>query len=140
MIEFNPDGSLKLPGYMAKQNEERINKLKNQRCIKIQRELVNLTSPKKCRLSITLSEAITDNRFIENIYNEFNQNSTTPMKINKINDKQYEIEIGTEFKRCTECNSLINRYRDFLGGNVIDEKGKCTFQIRRNFCYEDYFS
>ena len=140
MIEFNPDGSLKLPGHMIKQNEAKLNKLKNQKCIKIQRELINITPPKKCRLSITLSEAITDNRFIENIYAQLNQNFTTPMKLNKINEKQYELEIGTEFKRCTECNTLINNYREFLEGNLIDEKGKCTFQIRRNFCYEDYFS
>jgi len=140
MIEFNPDGSLKLPAYMVKQNEDRLNKMKNQRCIKISRELISMVSPKKCRLSIALSEAINDNRFIENIYADFNQNSSVPMKINKINDKQFEIEIGTDFKRCTDCNNLINRYREFLDGNVIDEKGKCTFQIKRNFCYEDYFS
>ena len=140
MVEFNPDGSLKLPGQIARRVEENKEKLRKQRCIKIKREVVNFTAPKKCVLHITISEAFSDNRFIENIHRYFNEKATVPNKIKKINERQFEVEIGTEFKRCSECNALINRYREFLDGNIIEEKGSCTFEgQKRNFCYEDYF-
>lgn len=140
MVEFNPDGSIKLPSKFAKQAEENTNKLKSQKCIKIKREIINFTAPKKCKLNITLSQTITDNRFIDTIYNYFKQKANVPNKITKIGDRQFEIEIGTDFRRCSDCNSLIGRYREFLYGNLIDEKGSCTYQsTQRNFSYEDYF-
>lgn len=140
MIEFNSDGSLKLTGELARTSEENIHKLKSQKCIKVKKELVSFTSPKKCVLHITLSDAIVDTRFIDTIYNYFKENAQTPTKIIKINNKEVDIEIGTTFKRCTECNSLINRYREFLNGNIIEDKGSCTFETqKRNFAYEDYF-
>jgi len=140
MIEFNPDGSLKVPSNITKFNEENKQKLRNQLCIKVKKELVSFTSPKKCVLHITLSEAITDQRFIDTIYNYFKESTQTPTKITKINNKEIDIEIGTHFRRCTECNNLIGRYREFLNGNIIEDKGSCTFEIqRRNFAYEDYF-
>ncbi len=140
MVEFNPDGSIKLPGYMQKKREDDSNRLKNQRCIKIKREVISFTAPKKCSLHITLSERITDIRFIENIYNYFRENASVPTTIKKINEKEFIVEVGTNFKRCSDCNSLVNRYREFLDGNLIDIKGSCTSEGRqKNFCYEDYF-
>ncbi|MBR9692014.1 hypothetical protein GOV06_04450 [Candidatus Woesearchaeota archaeon] len=140
MVEFNPDGSIKLPELFAKRKEENERRLKNQRCIRVKREIVNFDSPKKCVLNITLSEAISDNRFIENIYNFFKEKCSVPVKIKKISEKEFEIEVGTDFRRCSDCNSLINKYKDFLDGNLIDEKGNCTYEIKTgNFCYEDYF-
>ncbi len=140
MFEFNPDGSLKLPANLARKKQEDDQKLKNQRCIKVKRTIVSFTAPKKCALHITLSQAFQDSRFIETTYNYFRENSSVPTKLKKINDKEFEIEIGTDFKRCTDCNSLINKYNEFLDGNLIDEKGSCTFEGRKqNFSYEDYF-
>lgn len=135
MVEFNPDGSIKLPEQFARNNE----KLKSQRCIKIKREIVNFSAPKRCILHITLSDVITDDRFIETIYNEFKQRASVPSSLKKINEKQFDVIIETDFRRCSDCNSLINEYREFLG-MIIDEKGSCTFEGRmKNFCYEDYF-
>ena len=140
MIEFNPDGSIKLPERVAKKKQEDSVKLTSQRCIKVKKEMVSFTAPKKCILYITLSEFIKDNRFIENIYGFFKQNASVPAKITKKDEKNFEIELGTDFRRCTDCNSLIGCYREFLDGNLIEEKGSCTFEGRKqNFCYEDYF-
>lgn len=140
MIEFNPDGSLKISRKAIETKQDNINKLKTQKCIKIRREVVSDIAPKSCVLKITLSDAINDSRFIENIYNYFKISSSTPMKLIKINDKEYQISVGTDFKRCTDCLNLRNRYNEFLDGNVIQEKSGCTFEgFRRNFSYEDYF-
>ncbi|MBU0628086.1 MAG: hypothetical protein KKC75_02770 [Nanoarchaeota archaeon] len=136
MVEFNPDGSIKLPEQFARNKE----KLKSQRCIKIKRELVNFSAPKRCVLHITLSDVITDDRFIETIYNEFKRRASVPSSIKKINEKQFDVTIETDFRRCSDCNSLINKYREFIEGALIEEKGGCTFEGRKkNFCYEDYF-
>lgn len=141
MVEFNPDGSLKLPAFLARKKEENKEKMKNQRCLRIQREPVNFTAPKKCLLHLTLSDAFSDNRFVETIYNYFKERANVPTKLKKINEKQFEVEIDTDFKRCTDCLSLINEYRDFLNGNLIEEKGSCTFEgFIKNFTEEDYFS
>ncbi len=144
MVEFNPDGSIKIPGELAKNIEEKKDKMKKQRCIKITKETLSSYSPKKCILRIALSDAINDNRFIETIYHLFKEKSTVPTKIRKLDDRHYEVEIGTDFKRCSDCSSLINRYRDFLDGNIIVEKVGCTYEtfnerMSSNFCEEDYF-
>ncbi|MEE9525168.1 MAG: hypothetical protein V3V78_01005 [Candidatus Woesearchaeota archaeon] len=140
MVEFNPDGSIKLPEKFAKIKTENEMRLKNQRCIKVKKDIVNFDSPKKCTLNIVLSETISDNRFVENIYNFFREKCSVPTKIMKVNEKEFSVEIGTDFRRCSDCCSLINRYKDFLDGNLIEEKGNCTYErITQNFTYEDYF-
>ena len=138
MVEFNPDGSIKLPELFARKKQENKEKLKQQRCILIKREIVSFTAPKKCVLHITLSDTLSDNRFIETIYKYFKEKASVPNKLVKINEKEFKVEIGTAFRRCTDCNSLINRYREFLNGNLIDDKGSCMFE-GRSYCYEDYF-
>ncbi len=141
MVEFNPDGSLKLPGQILAKKEENEKKMRSQKCIKIRREVINFSAPKKCVLEITLSDAYNgDHRFINTIYGYFKNRATVPNKLTQINDKEFEIEIGTDFRRCSDCNSLINQFREFLDGNLIEEKGSCTFAgQKRNFEYEDYF-
>lgn len=141
MVEFNPDGSINLPEHLARNKEEIKGKLKRQRCILVKRDVVSFTAPKKCVLQITLSDAFSDNRFVETTYNYFKEKASVPNKLIKVNEKQFEVELGTHFRRCTDCNSLINRYREFLEGNLIEEKGNCTFEGRKSdFCYEDYFN
>ena len=139
MIQFNSDGSLKLPGNVAENKEANLQRMKNTRCIHIKKEIVSFTSPKKCKLKLKLSDRITDNRFVETSYNYFLDGSEVPSKLNKINEKEFEVEIGTCFRRCTDCCSLVNRFRDFMDGCVIEEKAGCTFEPNRNFSYEDYF-
>lgn len=139
-MEFNLDGSIKLPSNLAKKNEEDKQRMQSQRCITVFKDLVSTTAPKKCILQITLSNAMQDNRFIENIYREFKENATVPSKIRKIDEKQFEVEIGTDLRRCSDCTSLLNRYREFLNQNVIEKKGSCTYVGRQNnMAYEDYF-
>jgi len=140
MAEFNSDGSIKLPSNIARLKEEQKNKLTNQRCIQIEKDVVSTYAPKICKLRITLSDAITDSRFIQTIYTEFNRGAATPSKLIEINEKEFEVQVGTDFRRCTDCTKLITQYREFLYGNLIEKKGTCTFEtIKKEFCFEDYF-
>ena len=140
MVEFNPDGSIKLPEHLAKKKQEDEYRLQKGRCILIKKELISDRSPKKCSLHIKLSEAFSDNNFVDVIYKYFNENSEVPSKLIKLNDKEFDVEIGTCFSRCRDCNSLVARFRDHLDGNIIEDKGSCTFEGRKqSFCYEDHF-
>ncbi|MDP7180500.1 MAG: hypothetical protein QF824_04485 [Candidatus Woesearchaeota archaeon] len=143
MIEFNEDGSLKLPERLEEKKKKEEFRMQKGRCVHIRKEQVSFDSPKKCVLHLKLSEAIIDNRFVDTTYKYFSSDSEVPSKIIKINEKEFDIEIGTCFRRCTDCCDLIRRFREFLDGNVIEEKGSCTFEARAfgnpDFCYEDMF-
>ncbi|MCF7860944.1 hypothetical protein K9M79_01770 [Candidatus Woesearchaeota archaeon] len=133
MFEFNPDGSLKLPGRLQAKKDKDLARLKSQRCVKFKRDIISFDAPKKCRLSLTVSEAFPDHRFVITTYNYFLEKASVETKITKVGDREYEIEIDTHLRRCTDCCSLINRFRDFLDGNIIDEKGNCPFEPRQYF-------
>jgi hypothetical protein len=133
MIQFNPDGSIKLPGEFARKKEQDALQMKTQRCIKVTRSLESNYPPKRCRLRITLSDAFTDDRFIHTIYGYFQNRSSVPSKLTKLSEKEFEVEIGSDFKRCTDCNSLVNELREFLDGKLVEEKGTCSFNNQRNY-------
>jgi len=137
-MQFNPDGSLKLSPKTIQQKAIDENRMKNSRCILIKRDVVNFSAPKKCVLHLILSDAFSDNRFVLTTYDYFRQTAKVPSKFLKINEKEFDIEIGTDFRRCSDCTNLIGRYREFLDGNIIEQKGSCTFE-GRNFSYEDHF-
>jgi hypothetical protein len=139
MLQFNPDGSLKLSQGTVQKKQETEDRMKRGRCILVHKEMVSFSAPKKCILRIKLSDNINDNLFMDRIHHFFKSQVDTPSKIIKLNEKEFDIEIGTDFRRCTDCMNLINRYREFLDGNLIEEKGNCTFEGRKNFAYEDYF-
>lgn len=139
MIEFNEDGSIKLPARFQQAKDEKEQRMKNSRCIKIKKEIVSDISPKKCVLRLILSDRLYDNRFVETTYGYFRNRAEVPTKLSKVNEKEFEIEIGTCFRRCSDCNSLVGQFREFMDGNCIVEKGSCSFEPNRNFCYEDYF-
>ena len=140
-MQFNEDGSLKLSSGTIKKKQDTEDRLKRARCIRIHKEMVDLSAPKRCLLHITVSDAIMDSRFIESTHKYFKDQCETPTKIIKISEKEFDVEIGTNFKRCSDCTNLIKRYRQFLDDNVIEEKGNCTYESfkSQNFCYEDYF-
>ena len=143
MVEFNPDGSLKVPSFMIENKRAKQERLIKGRCILIKKEVVDFKAPKKCKLNLQLSEAITNNDFINKIYKYFAEKAETPTKLNKINEKEFEVIIETDFKRCSDCNNLIKKFNEFLEGNIIEEKGNCTSKSgefkANSFCYEDYF-
>ncbi len=141
MIGFNPDGSIRMPGRMAAQKSKEDHKMQSTQCMRIRKEIVSVKPPKTCHLHLTLSDKITDQSFIENIYSYFNRNSSTPTKLIRLGDKEFRIEIGTDFRRCQDCTTLINRFREFLHRNMIENEGNCEHKQRRsqNFSYEDYF-
>jgi len=142
MVEFNPDGSIKLPGKLAKRKEDDDKKMHDSRCIRVRKEIVSTYPPKSCALFLTLSDKITDSGFIEEIYADSSRKCEVQTKLVKLSDKEFKIEIGTCFRRCSDCASIIRTYKEFLDHNVIEVQGGCTFKqnVNSRFCEEDYFS
>ncbi len=141
MVEFNPDGSIKIPDPVLKAKQNKEHRLKTQRCVLIRKDVTESKTPKRCILHIKISDAFPDSQFVETVYGYFKQNAETPTKLVKLNEKEFDIEIGTAFRRCSECSSLIARFRDFLDRNVIEDRGVCEYESKfsKDFCYEDYF-
>jgi hypothetical protein len=143
MVEFNPDGSLKVPSFITENRKAKEMRMTKGHCILIKKEIVSFRPPKKCKLQLQLSEAITNNEFITQVYKYFSEKADTPTKLIKINEKEFEVIIETNFKRCSDCNNLIRKFNDFLDGNLIEEKGNCSYENsffnKQVFCDEDYF-
>ena len=139
MVEFNEDGSIKLPAALQKSKQDKEYRMKVGRCMLIRKNMISFTSPKKCMLKLRLSDPIDDNGFVEKLYQYFCNESQVPTKLTKLNEKEFEVEVGTDFRRCSDCTKLINKFRGFLEGNIIEEKGNCSYERNSNFCYEDYF-
>jgi len=109
--------------------------------MKVRKEVVSQYPPKSCVLHLTLSDALADERFVMTIHTRFKEKSQVPTKLRKVGEKEFEVEIGSDFRRCSDCQSLIKEYHEFLEGNLIEEKGACAFEgKKKDFCYEDHFS
>ena len=137
MVEFNSDGSIKLPDKLQKIRIEQDDKLKNTRCILIKKDVVRFEAPKKCMLNLQISEKISDVRFIGHIINGLK----TETEIKLITDiDQFGIEIGTSYKRCSDCQRIIGEIREHLSGSIILHNGNCPMENKKpNFSYDDYF-
>lgn len=137
MVEFNADGSIRLPGVLQQNKDKNEHRMKSTRCLKIRKEAVSTYAPKKCVLYLELSTLLPNN-FVEQQHNFFKLKSETKTVLTKIDEKNFEIEIHSDFKRCSECRQLVSRYREFMDGSVIEDKGTCTLK-ERAFAYEDHF-
>lgn len=122
MMEFNADGSLKLPGGYVKQ-AKRIN---------IRKDIISEFAPKKCIVSIT-----GEKQKIGMVLSMFK--CDTPIKKTETSEG-FDVEIGSDFKRCSDCKSLSYKLSASVNGNCNIDKGTCTAKgIHPQFCEEDYF-
>lgn len=142
MIQFNPDGSIKMPSTMQKDKDDKKKRMESSQCIKITKEVQSFTSPKKCCLHLECGKRYSNTEFVENITKSHSQHVDTPIKLQKESTHSFKIFIGTDFKRCQDCTKLISKFNSFASGNSIVEKGNCPYESweeRREFTFEDYF-
>jgi len=137
-MQFNPDGSMHIPGREEAQ-AKKAEKMKTQQCIHLTKRVTNFEAPKACLLTIKLSEAITDARFVSTIFNAQKKNARTPMTLTMTDIDEFEVVVGTNFLRCTECTKLVHEFKEHLFGNMIETKGNCPYEGRKNFGYDDHF-
>jgi hypothetical protein len=112
--------------------------MQNERCISVRKEVISDRSPKKCAIYLTLSKKVNDARFIETLYGEFSKKTESTTSLRKISEEEYIVEIGTCYRRCTDCCSFVAELKEFI--NMVEERGSCTFERKTpNFRYEDHF-
>jgi hypothetical protein len=122
-MEFNPDGSLKIPEKF-KTPLKRLN---------IRKDILSEYAPKKCRIHVT-----GEPNLVEKIICGFQ--CETPIKLSAYEDR-HEIEIGSDFKRCSDCRELVYKLSAIVQGDCHIDNGTCTAKgIQQKFCYEDYFT
>jgi hypothetical protein len=143
-LEFNADGSIKLPTQLAVAAADKERQMKVGRCFHVRKEVLSgaqAPGGKKCVLHVTVSDKMLAEMPVEKIHKWFLQaNPETPTKVVKIDASRYTVEIGTAFRRCSDCTSFINRLKSYADGNIVMEKGFCSYEgPQRNFSYEDYF-
>lgn len=131
-MEFNPDGSLKLTGSAQAKRKKEEEKMKNEKAVLVKRCVINHTAPKKCSIQIILSDAITDSSFVEKYYLRYKKETNTPTSLRVTSKNEFELEVGSNFKRCQDCNKFIGHFKETFEGNVIDKKGNCTFKGHNN--------
>ena len=127
-MQFNPDGSLRLPGSAQARQDNEMNKMKTGKSVLVTRTVLSYDAPKKCLIELKLSDAITETKFVEMFYEIYKQEISTPTKLRRLSDKEFELEVGTDFKRCQDCNKFIGHFRETFPGNLIDKKGNCTYK------------
>lgn len=127
-MQFNPDGSLRLSVQAQAKQDEEATKMQTEKCALVKRCVINHNAPKKCLIQLKLSDQVTDSKFVEMFYSKYKEQTSTPTSLRKLSDKEFELEVGSDFKRCADCNRFIGHFRETLPGRVIDKKGNCTFQ------------
>ena len=140
MVEFNPDGSIKLPAGMAREKKDLEDRMRLGKCVHIRKEVVSKWAPKKCLLHLKVSEKVQTVDVMMIPYRGFVSTTITPTKFNKTGEREAQVEIGSEFRRCSDCDALIKRFGEQLEGNSIVDDGNCETRRReQDFCEEDYF-
>jgi hypothetical protein len=123
VMEFNPDGSIKVPGMFVKQPKS----------MNIRKDVVSEFAPKKCLLSIK-----GEKNYVLFVLSRFT--CETPIKMID-NSDGIDIEIGSDFKRCSDCKNLTYKLSASVKGDCSIDLGTCTAKgSQQKFSDEDYFS
>jgi hypothetical protein len=121
-MEFNPDGSLKIPKLYEKKA----------RRMNIRKDILSEYPPKSCILSVK-GDCSSVRRIFDSLERE------TPMKLSEA-DKGFEIVVGSDFKRCSDCRNLVYKLSAAVQGDCNIDNGTCSAKgSQQVFCYEDYF-
>ena len=113
-IEFNADGSIKLPGKLQEKKEQQDSNFQDRAVIRITKCKVSASTPLKCELTITASDKVTNPKIISYLFQECSRNFTggADLSIRQTNDREYVISIISGYKRCTWCNQFMDYIRD----------------------------
>jgi len=138
MVEFNSDGSIKIAENIQESSAKKKARVDSKKCLMITKQVVSDKAPKSCIINLKLSDKMDNIHFVSSLFYQFCGKAEVPARLHKISEKEYNVEIGSHFKRCSDCTALINRFKEYLDGNVIVDKGNCPLEDK-DFAYEDHF-
>lgn len=112
-VEFNPDGSIKLPARLVKKKENEDKTFQDEPSIRIIRNQISTVTPLTCELLIQASDKLENFDKIETIFRQ----ATGKFKhmanlcIRKIDNTHYSVKIISGIYRCSWCEN----FREYLG-------------------------
>lgn len=125
-VEFNIDGSIKVPSRFAK-SEISDNLINSKPSILITKKQISMNSPLKCELNIKVSKKIVNPEKIEQLFNiargKFRHMSQ--LSIQRKNSQEYIIKIISGQYRCSWCE----KFREYLDNQInvqIINRGSCS--------------
>ncbi|MFH1064704.1 MAG: hypothetical protein V1729_06480 [Candidatus Woesearchaeota archaeon] len=126
-IEFNPDGSIKLPTKMASRRIAQDNTFDNYPCVRVTRDQISHSTPLKCDLIVDVSPKFMYPNRIETMY-EFARDRfphEANMKMVKEGNRRYVISIISGRLRCSWCQAFRNHLQNNLECRFL-QGGSCS--------------
>jgi len=107
-IEFNPDGSMKLPENLAKKKEDEDRVFQDEPSVRIIRNQISTVTPLTCELVIQASDKLDDFEKIESVFREATGRfrHMADLSIRKIGDREYTVKIISGMYRCSWCENF----------------------------------
>ena len=109
-LEFNPDGSMKLPESMVKKKEDEDKIFQDEPCVRIIRDQISTVTPLTCELLIQASDKLDNFDKIEYIFETSKERVVhgvgADLSIKKINNKEYVVKIISGAYRCSWCENF----------------------------------
>ncbi len=119
MVEFNSDGSIKLPGRMTRQQEENDVIFSSRPSFKMLRNQTSTITPLTCELHIEASKHVNPN-IIESVFNQAKNNFRTDAGLSiRKEEGRYIVKIVSGFNRCNWCHHFINSLSDSADARII---------------------
>jgi hypothetical protein len=129
-VEFNPDGSIKLPGKVKnKVNVESI--FRNHPAISVRRRQISTYNPLRCELIIKASDKVTNPSRIESLFNSARGKfkHMSQLSIRERNPHEYVVKIVSGSFRCSWCE----KFRLYLGKEMnvkLIQEGTCLSYMK----------
>lgn len=131
-IEFNPDGSMKLPEEIVnkKENDDKI--FQNKPSIRIIRNQSSVETPLTCELCIQASNKLENFDKIESIYKRATGKfrHMANLSFRKINNREYNVTIISGMYRCSWCEN----FRTFIEGEMNVKVINCGSCLDFAYC------
>lgn len=130
-IEFNPDGSMKLPENIVKKREDDEKIFREEPSIRITRDQISQITPLKCELTIGASDKLKNPERIESFYNYAKSafEHMAQLSIQKLSDKEYVVTIVSGQFRCSWCENFRKHLGKELNAKIINQ-GSCFYYTK----------
>ncbi|MBU2637671.1 MAG: hypothetical protein KJ955_01740 [Nanoarchaeota archaeon] len=129
-VEFNEDGSIKLPELITKQKEENKKIFQNEPSIKIIRNQISSVRPLDCELKLHASDKLGNFEMIGGLFREAEGKfrHMANLSIKRVDGKMFIIRIISGQYRCDWCHKFRELLKNEFDSRVIDE-GSCLEYI-----------
>jgi len=125
-IDFNPDGSIKLPKRIIKEREDDDKIFRDEPSIRVTRNQISSITPLKCELTIEASNKLINPKRIKLIYNSASGKfkHMSQLSIQKIHNRKYVVRIISGRFRCSWCNNFRRYLKKEMNVKIINY-GSC---------------